>query len=191
MTEQTTKPADDRTATGEAPDLDAIEARAKAATPGPWESHTNRNDDNGRAWGWVAPLRRTLVTIVTWNRGQNSNAEADARFIAHAREDVPALVAEVRRLREAELALVRMVAEESKRATTAVLELEHIKEFAERHHAHQSSHKLLHALQVDIPALVDDAVRRVDAPLRAAAAAISHDQAPSLSAAALPAQQEG
>jgi hypothetical protein len=72
-------------------DLDAIEARATAATEGPWEAtgvvHPN-NEAVGLAFvqshtGWPATCFRS----------------ADSVFIAHSREDVPALVAEVRRLR--------------------------------------------------------------------------------------------
>lgn len=55
---------------GDELDLDVIEARAAAAVP-----------------GWSRP---------GWSR----RAYADAAFIAHARTDIPALVAEVRRLRE-------------------------------------------------------------------------------------------
>lgn len=70
-------------------DLDVIEARANAATPGPWGALSPRADGASpvtRAGGaWIAPF----------------TAEDDAEFIAHAREDVPALVDEVRRLRGA------------------------------------------------------------------------------------------
>lgn len=52
-------------------DLDAIEARVAAASPGPW--------------------------VIT---GDNPCSNGDGPFIAHAREDVPALLAEVRRLRD-------------------------------------------------------------------------------------------
>lgn len=76
-------------------DVDAIEARANAATPGPW-----------KLWG---------MTVMTDRHGTGDVADCDdiaftadpdrglrtfnADFIAHAREDIPALVAEVRRLR--------------------------------------------------------------------------------------------
>lgn len=78
-------------------DLDAILARAEAATEGPWEaldpgtrprsSWVRVEQDSGRRW-----TEDTLISEEL--RGE------DAQFIAHARTDVPALVAEVKRLRE-------------------------------------------------------------------------------------------
>lgn len=85
-------------------DLDAIAARAFAASPGEWATNDD-NDGEGPAPHWT-------VSNEVW-AGSNAYPEdasafhtdewlskADADFIAHAREDVPALVAEVRRLRE-------------------------------------------------------------------------------------------
>lgn len=70
-------------------DLDAIEARANAATPGPWEANgadvTTRYISHGKG-------------LVRWQIASYVDPR-DLTFIAHAREDVPALVAEVRRLR--------------------------------------------------------------------------------------------
>jgi len=63
--------------------LRAIKERCERATPGPWWW-----DDRGDVYGskdgntWIAGFRREL----------------DAEFAAHARDDVPALVAEVERL---------------------------------------------------------------------------------------------
>jgi hypothetical protein len=69
-------------------DLDAVEARAKAATPGPWELREHEGlSAICHPHGWVL----------------EDSADADMRdrrFIAAAREDVPALCAEVRALRE-------------------------------------------------------------------------------------------
>lgn len=70
-------------------ELAAIKARAEAATPGPWElasassGYSNESDVISQDLGVVAHdvLNNTAV------------------FIAHARTDVPALVAEVERLR--------------------------------------------------------------------------------------------
>lgn len=65
-------------------DVDAIEARANAATPGPWEPRP----PTGRAVLWGV-----------WKPGERGdNSEADSIFAAYAREDVPALIAEVRLL---------------------------------------------------------------------------------------------
>jgi hypothetical protein len=66
--------------------LDDIEARANAATPGPW--HLTDADTI------VAPLSTDTIADVWEPTGMSRNGE----FIEAAREAVPALVAEVRRL---------------------------------------------------------------------------------------------
>lgn len=82
--------------------LAEVQARCEAAPPAPWRVD-NENTDLQR---WVTDATG-LMEINFGYRG-NSN-QAEARFTAHAREDVPALLAEVRRLREVEAgrALVR------------------------------------------------------------------------------------
>lgn len=63
-----------------------IETRAKAATPGPWIAQLYGDE------GWeIQPVAR----------GQDYGicSQSDAEFIAHAREDIPALIAEVEQLR--------------------------------------------------------------------------------------------
>jgi hypothetical protein len=66
-------------------DLQAIEAREKAAKPGPWARHPNPR------------------FYVQWNEkhgeATDEEHEANAQFCAAAREDVPRLLAEVRALR--------------------------------------------------------------------------------------------
>lgn len=80
-------------------DLDAIRERADAATPGPWwpwhrgqyvgwEIAVGEPDEDGRPTARLPDDMRTDI----------GRAE-DARFIAAARTDVPALVDEVERLR--------------------------------------------------------------------------------------------
>lgn len=75
-------------------ELNAIEVRANAATPGPW-----------RACTWD-PMERPHVTVVApdeaicHGRLDLPRTPEDARFIAHARTDVPRLTAEVRALWE-------------------------------------------------------------------------------------------
>lgn len=64
-------------------DLEAIRARCDAATPGPWHV------EGGRA----------VWTPGDMHIGDQRKAE-DANFIAQGRQDVPALVAEVERLRK-------------------------------------------------------------------------------------------
>lgn len=94
-------------------ELDAIRARAEAATPGPWQqtadtpwgskvilsesgefylgvnAHTAQPTD-----GWSPEARAQAV-----ERGKNKCA--DATFIAHAREDIPRLLDEVAALQAA------------------------------------------------------------------------------------------
>ena len=73
-------------------DLDAIEARAEAATPGPWRQTASRRG-----------YRDVLQTPDTYADRMIAKGcpNADAAFIAHARTDVPALVAELRAARSA------------------------------------------------------------------------------------------
>lgn len=66
--------------------LKAIEARAKAATPGPWFVDTDKCVYRDR------PNDELIADPSQTN-------PADAEFIAHAREDIPKLVEEVRRLK--------------------------------------------------------------------------------------------
>lgn len=83
--------------------LDEIDARHNAATPGPWGSHRDLD-------GVYTIQARPRVTcagmetdgdIATLAAGRtDAESYANARFIGHAREDVPALLAEVRRLRD-------------------------------------------------------------------------------------------
>jgi hypothetical protein len=83
----------------EKPDLDAIEARTKAATPGPWKPdvcYVVGQVPEGRPGGEViahfGPTRADLRYAVP--------SMANVEFAAAAREDVPMLLAEVRRLLE-------------------------------------------------------------------------------------------
>lgn len=68
-------------------DLEPIKARCEAATPGPWFC----DGDMDSVWSDAHPHGH----VVTDPEGQ------DGPFIAHARTDVPALVAEVELLRAA------------------------------------------------------------------------------------------
>ena len=75
-------------------ELTAIEARAAAATVGPW-----RHDTDGGAIGAVEAGGMALAQVQQRVPRDNARRDLDAAFIAAARADVPALVAEVRRLR--------------------------------------------------------------------------------------------
>lgn len=70
-------------------ELDAIEARLNAATPGPWVASCE-NDHNIVC----CPLGGWLCEML----GFGGNSERNATFIAHAPEDIKLLLAEVRRL---------------------------------------------------------------------------------------------
>ena len=81
--------------------LKAIEARAKAATAGPWTVDIDPpfNEDPKSEMCFIlhgiCPERGyTKTAILIPGIGIE-----DGRFIAHAREDIPALTAEVRRLK--------------------------------------------------------------------------------------------
>ena len=92
-------------------DLDAIEARVNAATPGPWITGVRWEDPCDVYWVPInrpgsdpdnphQPDRIALIRYETCGfQYPHYEALSDAAFIAHARTDVPALVAEVRRLR--------------------------------------------------------------------------------------------
>lgn len=63
-------------------DLSAIEARLQMASHGPW-----RQEGHSRIYGPGFMVAEHI-------------SKRDAEWIAHAREDMPALVAEIRRLRQ-------------------------------------------------------------------------------------------
>ncbi len=84
-------------------DLDAIKARAEKATEGPWENISIDSRPNwilGRArtpdGGWYGT--EDVLCIQDENLDGSYMGEDDLNFIAAARTDVPALVAEVERL---------------------------------------------------------------------------------------------
>lgn len=91
-------------------ELDAIEARANAATAGPW----GWQDFGGGCYltGQYGPRPIILSVIDEGSKHVIANLEPDhllaplvpehpdSVFIENARDDVPALVAEIRRLRE-------------------------------------------------------------------------------------------
>lgn len=78
--------------------LAEIKARAEAATPGPWKRfRMDRFSINNE------PLEKHIC-------GVSQESEHDAAFIAHAREDIPALLAEVERLRKQLDGLKKIVA---------------------------------------------------------------------------------
>jgi len=82
-------------------DLAVIEARATAATDGPWEPEPTRAGDYMPYYG-VKSLAKGWNVVharVDWEGFGHGSRQADAEFIAHARADVPALLAMVREQR--------------------------------------------------------------------------------------------
>jgi hypothetical protein len=95
-------------------DLDQIEARANAATPGPWctdswEIYQDSEYQPGISF-WIGETCRA---------DEENDGRADAEFVAAARTDVPAMAAEIRRLR-AELADLQTVAVHARSALAAL-----------------------------------------------------------------------
>lgn len=85
-------------------DLEVIKERVERATEGSWE--VMKSDDKGVQIGttWAHPQLKAAVPVVTTAKSLKGVTtyikDDDAEFIAHARQDVPALIAEVERLRE-------------------------------------------------------------------------------------------
>lgn len=80
-----------------------IRGREKAATQGPWRTKCEilEADECGNATAEMTYVSTNDKGIcILYGRGHDdANAQEDAAFIAHAREDIPALLDEVERLR--------------------------------------------------------------------------------------------
>lgn len=76
--------------------LDEVEARANAATEGSWAT-TFGPHEPARVWGADSDAEPIAVL---GGYVEDSDAKADAEFIAHARTDLPALVAALRAVLE-------------------------------------------------------------------------------------------
>ncbi len=84
-------------------ELEAIDARARAASNAPWK--VVKGEYDGADWlvatlgsDGLDGLDRTVTTDHVHASDLRGGAAEDAEFIAHARHDVPALIAEVKRL---------------------------------------------------------------------------------------------
>ena len=73
-------------------DIEAIEARVNAAAPGPWVYVDNGFD------GYIMSASEYLIVGGEPAEGRIEPDDPNADFIAHSREDIPALLAEVKRL---------------------------------------------------------------------------------------------
>ncbi len=71
--------------------LQGVENRARAATPGPWISFVEGRDHTSGS-----SFVRTQGEDIEFSGATT----ADQDFIANARQDIPLLIAEIRRLRE-------------------------------------------------------------------------------------------
>jgi hypothetical protein len=90
--------------TGDAPitdaELDAMQQRADAASKGPWQSFIEgRNNECGDSFIRVGGFEDDEEDMYV-SRDRKRTSDADLDFIAAARQDVPRLIVEVRRLRE-------------------------------------------------------------------------------------------
>ena len=86
-------------------DLDVIENRAAAASAAPWEpfifSDRNPNDEDFIRIGGLDDSQPDMYVVHDLGAAKVPVPWQDIEFIAHARQDVPALVSEIRRLRDA------------------------------------------------------------------------------------------
>lgn len=86
-------------------DLDQLEALANAATQGPWHVHEEGFGRLGRPTVYATDEELRYIAncrdLPTHEDHAPTDDRANARFIAAARTAVPALIAEVRRLRAA------------------------------------------------------------------------------------------
>jgi len=93
-------------------ELNAIEARCNAATPGPWRIGTGNEGDGyfdecsvlcaDSVWRHKLDRRRVIVSRGCYGGDDEAfidQVRADMLHIAHSRTDIPALIAEIRRLR--------------------------------------------------------------------------------------------
>ena len=79
--------------------LDEMQARCDAATKGPWTFTREATTEENDIPCWVLESALGLPDVLCRYWATSFVGAKDAAFIAHARTDIPALIAEVRRLR--------------------------------------------------------------------------------------------
>lgn len=85
--------------------LAEIEARLRQITPTPWEECWVADGPDDPGVSAITAFRNDLEFVVVQAPGEDDQSpqeSMDIEFIAHAPEDIAALLAEVRRLREIE-----------------------------------------------------------------------------------------
>jgi hypothetical protein len=81
-------------------ELAAMKARVDATTPGPWRaSFEGRDHFSGDSVIFTGGQEVEIYISADDYKGGGGHFCADLDFIAHARQDVPRLIAEVQRLR--------------------------------------------------------------------------------------------
>ena len=80
-------------------ELEGMRKRCELATPGPWKSFVEgRDHTSGSSF---------IMTGIGGSRGEDIELSgatpADQDFIAHARQDIPRLLAEIRRLKASKI----------------------------------------------------------------------------------------
>lgn len=111
--------------------LEQWRALADAATPGPWLPSHNVDAPSDGNWEPDNPEREGRgegPTLTGLYRDVKAWAEADAAFIAAAREAVPALLAEVQRLRVENERFHAAAMEKTKECARLLIELAHANE---------------------------------------------------------------
>ena len=80
--------------------LNAMQQRCDAATASPWWAWVEgRDGPSGDTFIGLGKSPQLKDLYLLHGSGEGSVSVADVDFIAHARQDIPALLAEVRRLR--------------------------------------------------------------------------------------------
>jgi hypothetical protein len=79
-------------------EFEAIAKRVAAATPGPWISYFEGRDHTSGDSFIRTPVHDLYISSDNYIGGEG-HFLADQDFVAHARQDIPRLLEEVRRLR--------------------------------------------------------------------------------------------
>ena len=79
-------------------ELHTIEKRAEKASAGPWTAWDAPEGESVIRRTWQDDQGRRVTSFIAVCSSTTADNAGNAEFSAHAREDVPSLVAEVRRL---------------------------------------------------------------------------------------------